>query len=64
MAEWLRRRYLRDMKCTVRDLEVMGSNPDWVVHSTSVQVILEPKISTASASAYLRGRGFEIKLHI
>ena len=61
MAEWLRRRYLRDMKCTVRDLEVMGSNPDWVelgVHSTSVQVVHEPKISTASASAYLRGHGF------
>ena len=55
MAGWLRRRYLSDMKCTVRDLEVMGSNLDWVklrMRSTSVQVVLEPKISSASASAY------------
>ena len=39
MAEWLRRWHLRDMKCTVHDLEVMGLNPGWVelgVHSTSV----------------------------
>ena len=27
MPEWLRQRYLRDMKCTVHDLDVMGSNP-------------------------------------
>ena len=36
-----------DMKCTVHDLEVMGSNPSWVelrVRSTSLQVVLEPKI--------------------
>ena len=26
MAEWFRRRHLRDMKYTVHDLEVMGSN--------------------------------------
>ena len=29
MAEWLKHWRLRDMKCTVHDLEVMGSNPGW-----------------------------------
>ena len=29
MAHWLRRR-LRDMKCVVHNLDVMGSNPGWV----------------------------------
>ena len=28
MAEWLRLQCLRDMKCTVHHLEVMGSNRD------------------------------------
>ena len=40
--------HLRDMKCTIHDLEVMGSNPGWVelwVCSTSVFVILEPRTS-------------------
>ena len=39
MAEMLRRQRLRDIKCTVHDLDVMGLNPSWVelgVHSTSV----------------------------
>ena len=27
MAEWLRQWGLRDMKCTLHDLEVLGSNP-------------------------------------
>ena len=47
MAEWLTRRRLRDMKCTVHDLEVMGWNPGQVelgVRSTSVQVVFESKI--------------------
>ena len=38
MDQWLRQA-LRDMKCTVRDLEVMGSNPGQVkleVRGTSV----------------------------
>ena len=30
MAEWLRQWQLRNMKCTVHDLEIMGSNPGWV----------------------------------
>ena len=27
MAEWLGRQHLRDIKCSVHDLEVMGLNP-------------------------------------
>ena len=27
MVEWLRRRYIRDIKCFVHELEVMGSKP-------------------------------------
>ena len=45
------------MICTVRDLEVMGLNPDQVelgVHSTFVKVVLEPKLSMASVSVLLR----------
>ena len=49
MAKWLRRQHLRDMKCTVHDLEVMDSNTgrveldlnifyseemDWARHTT------------------------------
>ena len=39
MAEWLRKRRLKDMKCTVHDLEVMHSDPSQIelgVCSTSV----------------------------
>ena len=39
------------MKYAVHDLKVMGLNPSWVkleVHSTSVRVVLEPKISCRS----------------
>ena len=39
--------HLRDMESTVHDLEVVGSNLSQVelgVRSTSVQVILEPKL--------------------
>ena len=46
---WLRSLCLRNMKCTVHDLEVICSNPSWVelgVFSTSVQVVLEPKWRT------------------
>ena len=38
MAEWLRRPHLRDIKCTVYDLEVMSSSPNRFklgVYSTS-----------------------------
>ena len=28
MAKWLRRQYLRDMKCIVNDFEGMGLSPD------------------------------------
>ena len=38
MAEWLRRWHLRDMKCTVHELEVMSLNPNQIeggVRSTS-----------------------------
>ena len=44
MAQWLKRQHLRDMKCTVHDLEIMSSNPGGVKHgvlSNSVQVVLE-----------------------
>ena len=47
VPDGLRRQHLRDMKCTVRDLEVMGSNPSRAelgVHRSSVKVVLEPKI--------------------
>ena len=47
MAELLRRRRLKDMNCTVHDMEVMGSNPGRVelgVYGTSVYVTLEPEI--------------------
>ena len=46
MAEWLRWRCFRDMKYTVHDLEVVGSNPSKVelgMHSISVDLVLEPK---------------------
>ena len=39
MAEWLKRSNLRDMKCTVHDQEIIGSNPcrfELGVRSTSV----------------------------
>ena len=39
MAEWLRQRRLRDIKCTTHDLEVVGSKSDQVelgMHSISV----------------------------
>ena len=42
MAKWLRQRHLRDIKCTVHDLEVMGSNTGRVelgLHSTSIKVV-------------------------
>ena len=42
MAQWLRQ-HLRDIKCAVHDLEVMGLNPghvELVVHSTSAYVAL------------------------
>ena len=45
MAEWLIRWCLRDMKCAVHNLEVMGLIPGWVelgVHGPSV--LLEPKV--------------------
>ena len=46
MAKWLEwAPQGHEMYC--HDLEVMGLNPGWVelqVHSTSVQVVLEPKI--------------------
>ena len=38
MTQWLRRAF-RDIKCIVRDLQVMGSNLSWVelgVSSTAV----------------------------
>ena len=41
MAEWLKRQPLRDMECTVHDLEVIGLNPsraELEVYSTSVLV--------------------------
>ena len=40
-----------DVTCTVHDLEVMGSNPDWIkleAHSSSVLVKVEPNISVMS----------------
>ena len=43
MVEWLRRQLLRDMECTVHDLEVMSSNPARVEFGmrTSIEVTLE-----------------------
>ena len=41
IPERLRRRHLRDMKCTVHDLEVMGSNPGWI--ELGVRIILLSK---------------------
>ena len=42
MAEWLRQRRLRDMKCIVNDLEVTVSNPG-AGELGRVHVILLPK---------------------
>ena len=46
MAQWLRQQCLRNMKCTVHDLVVMGSNPSQVelgMCSTSVKDVVQPK---------------------
>ena len=53
MAQCLRGECLRDMTCTVHDLEVMSSNPSRAnldVLGTSVWVILEPETIILSCS--------------
>ena len=55
MAKWLRGQGLRDMKCTVHDLKVMGSNPGQVelgVRSSFVSAIIDITSLTCS-SPYL-----------
>ena len=52
MSEWLG----QASEMYYYDLEVMASNPGWVelkVHNTSLQLVLELKISIASASVQL-----------
>ena len=44
MAQWLDE-YLRNMKCLINDLKLMGSHPSQVmpgVHSTFGKVVLDP----------------------
>ena len=46
MAVWLRLLCLRDMNCTVRDLQMRDSIPGSVkhgVHRTSVKVVHDPQ---------------------
>ena len=53
-CDWIKPRF-KNMKCVVKDLEIMGSNPSLVrlgVRGTSFQVVLEPKFISSEEILY------------